>query len=607
MLAARYNRPGHEIVDHRTYVVCSDGDLMEGVSAEASSIAGHLGARPADRDLRRQPHHDRGRHRPGVHRGRRRALRGLRLARAALRRRLDARRPAHRPRRRARRPAAQLIILRTHIAPRRAERSRTRAKAHGAPLGEEEIRAHEAGLRLARGRALPGPGRGGASTCDRRAAGARRCRAPGRTRFAAYRDAHPDLAAEFERVLAGTAPGGLGAQPADVRPGRRAWPPARRAPRCCNALARRRARAGRRLGRPRGVEPAPLIEGGGDVRPGDYSGRNLHFGIREHGMGSILNGLIAARRAARASAHVPDLLRLHAAGRPPRRAHGRAGDLRLDARLGLARRGRPDAPAGRAPHGAAGRYRSSYLLRPCDANEDGAGLARGDRAHRRPVRLRALAPGAADARPLRARACRGPAARRLRAGRRGRHAGRHRHGERLRGARRARGARRRCRPRASACASSRCRAGSCSTSRTGLPRRRCCRPAVTARVSIEAGVTFGWEKLDRASAARASASTASAPRRRARWSARELGISPEAVVAAVREVTAVPDPLARLGARCRTPRPRWRSSRARTPPAACSRATAASGRDDAERAAEIAPLDRLAAGGGARWPGGPAS
>ena len=42
MLAARYNRPGHEIVDHRTYVVCSDGDLMEGVSAEVSSIAGHL-------------------------------------------------------------------------------------------------------------------------------------------------------------------------------------------------------------------------------------------------------------------------------------------------------------------------------------------------------------------------------------------------------------------------------------------------------------------------------------------------------------------------------------------------------------------------------------
>ena len=43
MLAARFNRPGHEIIDHRTFVIASDGDMMEGISGEASSIAGFLG------------------------------------------------------------------------------------------------------------------------------------------------------------------------------------------------------------------------------------------------------------------------------------------------------------------------------------------------------------------------------------------------------------------------------------------------------------------------------------------------------------------------------------------------------------------------------------
>ena len=76
--------------DHHIYALCSDGDIEEGVSAEASAIAGVQQLGNLTRDLRRQPDLDRGQHRHRARRGRRRALRGLRLARPD--RRLDPRR-----------------------------------------------------------------------------------------------------------------------------------------------------------------------------------------------------------------------------------------------------------------------------------------------------------------------------------------------------------------------------------------------------------------------------------------------------------------------------------------------------------------------------------
>ena len=137
-LAAEFNRPGHDIVDHRTYVVCSDGDLQEGVASEASSLAG-TSAGQADRALRRQPDPARRADGLGVHRGRPRALRRLRLAHAAAWRR--QRRRGHRRGHRGRqggRPA---------VDHRRPDRHRLRLpnkqdtqKAHGAPLGPDEVR-----------------------------------------------------------------------------------------------------------------------------------------------------------------------------------------------------------------------------------------------------------------------------------------------------------------------------------------------------------------------------------------------------------------------------------------------------------------------------------
>ena len=87
-LAERYNRPRHELLDHRIYAICSDGDLMEGVSQEAASIAGHLGLGALvyvydDNHITIDGSDDAHLH----DRGQGRALRGVRLARPARRRR----------------------------------------------------------------------------------------------------------------------------------------------------------------------------------------------------------------------------------------------------------------------------------------------------------------------------------------------------------------------------------------------------------------------------------------------------------------------------------------------------------------------------------------
>ena len=160
MLAERFNRPGHEIVDHRTYVIASDGDLQEGVASEACSLAGHLGlgrlicfyddnhisiegdtALSFSEDV---PH----------------ALRGLRLARAEPRRGPRPRQHRGRACRRAQadeRPS--LIVVRTHIAPGSPNKQDTaRRPRRAARRGGDQ--AHQGGLRLPEPRAVLRPRRG---------------------------------------------------------------------------------------------------------------------------------------------------------------------------------------------------------------------------------------------------------------------------------------------------------------------------------------------------------------------------------------------------------------------------------------------------------------
>ena len=158
-----------------------------------------------------------------------------------------------------------------------------------------------------------------------------------------------------------------------------------------NALAAGAARAVGRLGRP-GREQQHHDQGRRrrssrrriatkDCAPADSYGRTLHFGIREHAMGSILNG-IALHGATRPyggtflmfSDYMRPAVRLAALMKI-------AGHLRLDARLDRPRRGRPDPPADRAPGRAAG-HPGPVVVRPGDANETAYAWQAILRAHR---------------------------------------------------------------------------------------------------------------------------------------------------------------------------------------------------------------------------------
>ncbi len=98
------------------------------------------------------------------------------------------------------------------------------------------------------------------------------------------------------------------------------------------------------------------INGKPFVRPGDFDGPNFNFGVREHGMGAILNGMALHGGIIPYGAHLPGLQRLHAAKHPPGRIDGCARHLRLHARQHWPGRRRPHAPAHRAPRRAARRF-----------------------------------------------------------------------------------------------------------------------------------------------------------------------------------------------------------------------------------------------------------
>ncbi|MBC7261542.1 MAG: transketolase, partial [Chloroflexi bacterium] len=288
MMAARFNRPGHTIVDHYTYAIVSDGDLMEGVASEAASLAGHLRLgkliylyddnkitiegsidlafteNVAARfeaygwHVQRVDGHD------------------LHAVEAALRAaQAEERRPS-------------LIIARTHIA-YGSPNKQDSAEAHGAPLGEEEVKLTKQALGWSTLEPFYIPEAALAHFRRALEAGSA-AQAAWQARFAAYEQAYPELAAEWRRVMSGELPEGWEQHLPTFDPS--AGPMATReaSGKVLNALA---PHIPELVGGSADLAPSNLtyLAGMGDFQAANRGGRNLHFGVREHAMGAILSGI----------------------------------------------------------------------------------------------------------------------------------------------------------------------------------------------------------------------------------------------------------------------------------------------------------------------------
>jgi len=290
MLAARFNRDGHRLVDHHTFAIASDGDLMEGVAAEASSLAGHLGlgrlivfyddnhitiegdtALTFSEDVRR-----------------RYEAYGWQVIDLGEDLRLDSlERAAHEAMADEERPS--LVILRTRIAPGSPNRQDT-AKAHGEPLGEEEVRLTKDayGWDFDEPFHVPDEVRERFAECLERGG---ELAEEWHERAASYQRANPELWEEFEQVIEGRLPAHWDADPPRFEPA--AGSIATR--KASGAAIQWAARAIPHLvggSADLGGSNVTPVDGAGSVGPGSFEGRNLHFGVREHAMGAVVNGLV---------------------------------------------------------------------------------------------------------------------------------------------------------------------------------------------------------------------------------------------------------------------------------------------------------------------------
>ena len=305
-LAARYNRTDHPIIDHRTYALVSDGDLMEGVASEAASLAGHLklgkliclyddnyvtlsaGTDITFSENRAARFEAYGWHTHFVGDGN-----DVEAIDAALQCALaETSRPS-------------LVLVRTHIG-YGSPNKHDSFESHGSPLGVDEVRLTKQNLGWPLEPPFLVPE---AVLAHMREALTRgeRDEAAWNTRMAAYTQAFPDLAAELQRSLRGELPSGWETDIPVFDADAKGMATRVASSKIMNAIAPRLPAL---TGGSADLDPStktalkdlgdfnpPMIPGknsqGSDGGGWSHAGRNLHFGVREHAMGAVCNGMAA--------------------------------------------------------------------------------------------------------------------------------------------------------------------------------------------------------------------------------------------------------------------------------------------------------------------------
>ncbi len=288
-LAAVFNRPGSEIVNHWTYGIVSDGDLMEGLSHEAASLAGHLGlgkliylyddnhisiegstdiAFTEDRLARFAAY---GWHVQQVPDGN--DLAAIETSIAAAQK--DLQRPS-------------LIAVRTHIGFGSPNKQNT-AGVHGEPLGTEELALTKQNLGWPLDPPFCIPEEAAAHFRQTIEKGAK-IEQIWKETFADYSKSYPEMADRWHQITEGHLPEGWDRDipffPADAK----GMATRVASGKVLNSIAPRVLNL---MGGSADLAPSTktLIEGETDFQPGTYQGRNMRFGVREHAMGGILNGM----------------------------------------------------------------------------------------------------------------------------------------------------------------------------------------------------------------------------------------------------------------------------------------------------------------------------